>query len=390
MVISLGILSILIMVLLMDIIPIFKDWLKRIHIGRFTNEKLWKKEISDKAIKWLNKTPSIKVTDNQRLIAIDMLKGNYKSGVIQHWQEAGLLLGLSEYLNLTEDKRLKKEINKFINSKFDKNGNWIRNPQNIDVAILGYAIMKLDFINIADYKPALDTIWKLIKDHIGNDGTVEYRSTMKKYRYVDTIGFICPFLVSYGIRFDVEESIHLAIKQIKEYEKYGMLNKHYLPCHAINIENKLPVGLYGWGRGLGWFAIGIIDTWDALPKDHPYKFDLEEIIKKFTVEILKYQQKDGNWNWAVNRKESRADSSTTATLGWFLVKAAKIKGISIPCQEGVEKSIKYLMKVTRKNGEIDFSQGDTKDIGVYSMSFNILPFTQGFSVRLMCFRLRIH
>ena len=28
-------------------------------------------------VKWLNKTPKMKVTDNTRLIVIDMLQGNY-------------------------------------------------------------------------------------------------------------------------------------------------------------------------------------------------------------------------------------------------------------------------------------------------------------------------
>ena len=46
-----------------------------------------------------------------------------------------------------------------------------------------------------------------------------------------------------------------------------------------------------------------------------------------------------------------------------------------------EKAISYLMKVTRKNGEIDFSQGDTKGIGYYSMTSDIMPFTQGMACR---------
>ena len=39
------------------------------------------------------------------------------------------------------------------------------------------------------------------------------------------------------------------------------------------------------------------------------------------------------------------------------------------------------ISVTKKNGEVDFSQGDTKDIGVYSVLFDILPFAQGFALR---------
>ena len=54
--------------------------------------------------------------------------------------------------------------------------------------------------------------------------------------------------------------------------------------------------------------------------------------------------------------------------------------------ESADKAIGYLMGVTRRNGAVDFSQGDTKDIGVYSTLFDILPFTQGFCIRLINLR----
>jgi unsaturated rhamnogalacturonyl hydrolase len=69
-------------------------------------------------------------------------------------------------------------------------------------------------------------------------------------------------------------------------------------------------------------------------------------------------------------------------LGWFLQLASGIKGLEKSCGEGARRAAAYLMSVTRRNGAVDFSQGDTKDIGVYSTHFTILPFTQGFSIRL--------
>ena len=243
--------------------------------------------------------------------------------------------------------------------------------------------MKLDFIDRDKYRNALDYTWELIKEHIGEDGTVGYRKSMQSYRYVDTIGFICPFLVAYGVRYKKEECIDLAAKQIKTYEEYGMLEKLYIPSHAYSLEDKAPLGLYGWGRGLGWYAIGLIDSWGELPINHKYKKVLEESVKKFSIAAISFQQENGSWNWTVTRKESRPDSSTTATLGWFMLNAAKIEGISKECLDSTEKALSYLMKVTRRSGSVDFSQGDTKDIGVYSMLFNILPFAQGFCIRMM-------
>lgn len=370
-------------IILIDVVPIFKDWVGRIHIGRYYDKNMWNQSITIKGVNWLNKTPKIKVTDNTRLVAIDMLKGNYTKNAIQHWQEAALLLGLTEHLKNKDDETVKKEITKFLNLKFDYNGQWINKPKHVDCAILAYAVMKLDFIDTEKYRKALDYTWKMINEHIGADGTVGYRKSMKSYRYVDTIGFICPFLVTYGIKYKKSECINLAIKQIKEYEKYGMLEKHFIPSHAYRLENKVPHGLYGWGRGLGWYAIGLIDSWRELPNNHNYKLVLEESVKQFAGAAISFQQENGSWNWTVTRNESRPDSSTTAILGWFMLNASKIDEISKDCLHSTEKAMSYLMKATRRNGAVDFSQGDTKDIGVYSMLFNILPFTQGFCIRMM-------
>lgn len=365
----------IVVVLLNDIIPITKTWISRIHIGRYDNKDIWKNAIAGKSVKWLNNTPKIKVTDNTRLVIIDKLKGNYSKSAIQHWQHAALLLGLNE----GGDNKANESINKYLNSHFDGNGQWKEKPEFVDCAILSYAIMKYDTAD--KYKPSLDYTYELIKELVGEDNTVKYRESMPNYRYVDTVGFISPFLVRYGLKYNDEKAIELGIKQITEYYKYGFDSESNIPFHAYDVNNKYKLGLCGWGRGLGWFAIGLIDAWRELPSSNEYKNVLEKIVIKYANTILKLQLDNGGFGWTVTRKETRIDSSTTATLGYFLVCASEIEEITDKCLEGYNKTIKYLMSVTKKNGEIDFSQGDTKDIGVYSILFDILPFAQGFALR---------
>lgn len=362
-------------IILIDIIPIMKTWASRIHIGRYDNKDIWKNVIAKESIKWLNNTPKIKVTDNTRLVIIDKLKGNYSKSAIQHWQHAALLLGLNE----GGDNKANESINKYLNSHFDGNGQWKEKPEFVDCSILSYAIMKYDTAD--KYKPSLDYTYELIKELVGEDNTVKYRESMPNYRYVDTVGFISPFLVRYGLKYNDEKAIELGIKQITEYYKYGFDSESNIPFHAYDVNNKYKLGLCGWGRGLGWFAIGLIDAWRELPSSNEYKNVLEKIVIKYANTILKVQLDNGGFGWTVTRKETRIDSSTTATLGYFLVCASEIEEITDKCLEGYNKTIKYLMSVTKKNGEIDFSQGDTKDIGVYSILFDILPFAQGFALR---------
>ncbi|MGG4489217.1 glycoside hydrolase family 88 protein [Metabacillus idriensis] len=374
-------LLLLLVFILFDIIPKLNDWFSRIHIGRFKNKTEWQKSITNRGEKWLIHTPRIMVTDNTRLILIDIIKGNYSRKEIQYWQEASIILGLTSQTSV--QKKSKALLQKYLNTKFDKNGDWKSAPTEIDAAILAYSVMKIDCMDTKKYKKAFDYTWNLIRDHVGEDGTVGYRKSMMAYRYVDTIGFICPFLIAYGNKFKKQECIDLAIKQIKSFEKYGILKQHFIPAHAYKVSNYVPVGLYGWGRGMGWYALGLIDSWKELSLENNDKHYLEESIVRLAKAALKLQQLDGSWKWTITRDESRSDSSTTAILAWFMLNASQIKELSIECNASTQKAVSFLMNVTRRNGAVDFSQGDTKDIGVYSMLFNILPFTQGLCIRII-------
>lgn len=42
------------------------------------------------------------------------------------------------------------------------------------------------------------------------------------------------------------------------------------------------------------------------------------------------------------------------------------------------------MASTQRNGAIDYSQGDTKGIGMYSTVFSIMPFIQGLTYLTIC------
>ena len=175
----------------------------------------------------------------------------------------------------------------------------------------------------------------------------------------------------------------MGVRQITEYDKYGMLKDTSVPCHTYLVDSKIPVGLFGWGRGLGWYAIGLIDSWTALSDSHRDKNKLEESVIAFAKMAISFQNENGSWNWIVSVKEARADSSTTATLAWFFANASQIESIREICLAAKTKALKYLMTVTRRDGAIDFSQGDTKAIGVHSQEFDILPFTQGFALRTL-------
>ena len=346
----------------------------RYHIGRWNNYDEWLSNVKNISIKWTRKTPVVKMTDNNRLMVIDMINGKYKHNNIQSWQLGGLLLGLCE----CNDKEAKEAINKLIVKLIDKDGNWVTKPTNVDCGLLSYAILK----NSKDYKkikPAMDYSIGIIEKNICEDGMIAYTSDKNvDERYVDTLGFVCPFLQLYSNIYAEEKFSKISLEQINQYNKYGLLHDTYLPNHAYNPKNKLPLGVYGWGRGVAWYVIGLIDTYIEI-KDSDEKLILKQNIKNVADSYINYQREDGGFG-SILQNERTYDSSATAVLAYFYSRCYEIFE-NPKYLEVSNKCLQKIKSVTRITGKVDWCQGDTKDIGVHSQTFDIMPFAQGFTLR---------
>ena len=346
----------------------------RYHIGRWNNYDEWLSNVKNISIKWTRKTPVVKMTDNNRLMVIDMINGKYKNNNIQSWQLGGLLLGLCE----CNDKEAKEAINKLIIKLIDKDGNWVTKPTNVDCGLLSYAILK----NSKDYKkikPAMDYSIGIIEKNICEDGMIAYTSDKNvDERYVDTLGFVCPFLQLYSNIYAEEKFSKISLEQINQYNKYGLLHDTYLPNHAYNPKNKLPLGVYGWGRGVAWYVIGLIDTYIEM-KDSDEKLILKQNIKNVADSYINYQREDGGFG-SILQNERTYDSSATAVLAYFYSRCYEIFE-NPKYLEVSNKCLQKIKSVTRITGKVDWCQGDTKGIGVHSQTFDIMPFAQGFTLR---------
>lgn len=354
---------------MIDYIPLFYTWQSRIKIGRFKDNNLWNEKLLKKSLDWLRHLPPTKIKDNNQLIMVDILRNQYTNRTVQSWQEASLLAGVYACYNKNENSYLKSEILHFVNKNIAENGTWKDQPKEIDACWLGFVFMQIDFVDNQKIKPALDHLYHLVFDRIGQEGTVMYRKSMPNYRYVDTIGFICPFLTKYGLEFDVPNAIELAILQIKNYLQYATL-QNKIPSHAYEINSKNPIGIFGWGRGIAWLILGVLETYKLLPQKHPDKAELKELLAQLAQTLKNYQYKNGGFSCSILVENSRLDSSATAVFAWLFQE--------LEMSEQAQNALGYLKSVTRRNGAVDFSQGDTKGLGNYSLNFDILPFTQGF------------
>lgn len=356
-------------IVFVDIYVNMRTWLSRIKIGRWDNEKIWKAQVLKVAKKWFDHMPTVKKTDQTRYLLLDMIKGNYKNKTIQSWQIGGLYLGIGK--NASEEE-LQSMQSVFIR---ENSGGWIISPKEVDEALLAYAILKYSR-NRDQIKPAMEEMFRLIKGKVqNNDQCVCYRNSISNVRFVDTVGFICPFLALYGNYYKEEEALDIVQCQIRNYREKGLLEKSLLPVHAYDSKSGLPMGIYGWGRGAGWWMLGLIDTY----KEWKVGW-LEEIVEQTAKALAYFENETGGFSSNLVLKNN-VDSSITAIAGYFYYEYYKInseeKYVDI-----CKACVNALMKNTRRTGEIDFSQGDTKGIGIYSQTYDRMPFTQGIVLRI--------
>ncbi|MDO4453074.1 MAG: glycoside hydrolase family 88 protein [Eubacteriales bacterium] len=347
----------------------------RFHIGRWKQEE-WEKAVEKKAVKWLKKTPTVKITDNSRYMLLDFLNGKYRSKTIQSWQKAALILGLLE----GQSEVSKKAAEAAAEALIDSSGNWKEPPVAVDCGMLSYAVLKASS-DPQKIKPAMDISIAVIKKNINEERMVSYTGGKENPdMYVDTIGLVCPFLALYAEIFQSSEWEDIAFYQIKMFHQYGLYENTALPNHAFHIKSKLPLGVYGWGRGTAWYVIGLMDTYKNIKKKE-YKDSLKEWIFDAAEKYLVYQRQDGGFG-AILQRTQTYDSSATAALAWFYMNCYKIFSEE-KYKKIAEKCMKKLLSCTRITGAIDWCQGDTKDIGVFAQTYDLMPFAQGMALRAM-------
>lgn len=353
-----------------DYLAHFFNRMKRYHIGQWDNEQQWKNAVRNRVYRWIKRVPAVPATDNMQYILWNVIRGKLRNATIDSWQTASLILGAVEIGN----DEAKKVINCWIRQNINKDGTWKRSISKVDFASLGYAVLSTE-IDPEKIKPAMEEIIKIIKANTCDDGMISYSQGSKTpLRYVDTLGMVCPFLAKYGEVFHEEKYFKEAYRQILEFRKHGMLANTEFPCHAYNADSKLPLGVYGWGRGSAWYFLATVNVWKSAP-------DIEEkkILEKWIYDAAEYykmwQQNDGGF-CSILQGGGRYDSSITSAMAYFYMMCFKIfqkdeyYRISKMC-------LNKLKTVTMKNGAVDLCQGDTHGIGVFSTNYNIMPFAQG-------------
>jgi len=335
----------------------------------------YKSKVLNRALHLARKDfPKMSLADNtyfpivlMRAISLK-IKGNNR--LINSFPRAFLLNGIIDYAILIKDEKainkIQRDVLKFAEVVLNSNKNF----NYIDQVSMGMVALKLyKQTNNSVYKNLCDNIIVYLIDNIDKKYNIVLYRKGENFHYVDVLGMICPLVLMYAETFNRPDLIEFSNKQIDFYIKNGLSVSH-LPYHSIELSNYTPMGSSNWGRGLGWYMLALSATLKYTNIDNNKKYSYFKEEMDLLITNLKNFQQDQYWGQFLGiSKKWNVDTSVSCMIVYSMLQA----NYSID----INDFYKFIKPLTKKNGAVDFTSGDTEDINLYSREYGESELTQG-------------
>jgi len=139
---------------------------------------------------------------------------------------------------------------------------------------------------------------------------------------------------SWQTRLWVDDMFMITILQVQAYRATG--NEKYLNRAArqmtlylnkLQLQNGLfyhhPKTPFFWGRGNGWFAVGMAEILRFLTESSEERAIIMESYQKMMNTLLYYQESDGMWRQIIDDTESWKETSCTAMFTYAFITGVK-------------------------------------------------------------------
>jgi unsaturated rhamnogalacturonyl hydrolase len=149
--------------------------------------------------------------------------------------------------------------------------------------------------------------------------------------WVDGVFMAAPFYAEYARTYDELAGFDDVAKQIILMTKHTRDPKTGLFYHGWD-ESKAEVWAdpvdghspHFWGRGLGWFTMGVVDVLDFMPEDHPQHPAIVEIFQNMMASIAQGQDAAGGvWYQVLDRAGQEGNYLEASGSCMFVYSTAK-------------------------------------------------------------------
>jgi unsaturated rhamnogalacturonyl hydrolase len=253
----------------------------------------------------------------------------------------------------------------------DSQGSLIQVPELPEHCLAGEVFLQaFKTTGDAKYRAAAEqVVRRLLAWPRSPSGLVPYLPGKPKVLLVDTLGMICPLLAAWGRETGDASATELAVHQLEDFIEAACPRPQVLPAHAHEDGTKTALGVIGWARGCGWFALGLVGVLEQLPAQLPAAQRLRDALSAFAASMRASQAESGCWRWAVSDPYAAEDASGTAMVGLALARAVDGGLLAHEFRAVAENAARGVAGVTDSGGVVWQCQGNTFWIGLYAHEF---------------------
>jgi unsaturated rhamnogalacturonyl hydrolase len=286
---------------------------------------------SSSAIAWARRTADSVMKRNPTPID----RWHYDVGlVLQGIESVGRKTGDRRYLDF-----VKASVDKFVGDGGVIKG-YDAETYNIDDINMGKVLFALfaDSKDPADkerYRKALYALRAQMASHPRtSDGGFWHKKIYPHQIWADGVYMAGPFLAKFAAAFGEPAALDDAVKEVLLAETHLRDEKTGLLYHGWD-ERKTQrwanpaTGRSSqlWGRGVGWYAMAVVDVLAEMPKNHPRRRALVDVLRRLAVGIARVQDPaTGVW-WQVldapGRPGNYKEASASAMFVYALAKGVK-------------------------------------------------------------------
>jgi rhamnogalacturonyl hydrolase YesR len=201
---------------------------------------------------------------------------------------------------------------------------------NLDNMMTGNAVVAMyEYTKEERYRIAADKVRKAFDTYPRNtDGGFWHAKSLKGQMWIDGLFMGQMFLIRYGRSIgDTEHCYNEAVKQITVFADHCRKGDTGLYYHAWGenpdstkwADAKTGLSPEVWSEGLGWYALILVETLAVLPKDHPKRDEVVDILRGLAAGLKRTQDpKSGRWFQVVDKGEQPDNWTDTSGSAMFV------------------------------------------------------------------------
>ena len=265
---------------------------------------------------------------------------------------------------------IKKNIDQFVNADGSIR-TYKMDEYNLDNLAVGHAVLLL--AQVSQGAAARYLAWSAaatLRKQLDTQPRTKAGGFWHKQKYtnqmwLDGLYMAEPFYAEYSTLTNDSKGLDDVAKQFALIEKNLVDTKTGLLYHGYDEsrEQKWADKTTGqspnfWDRGIGWYAMALVDVLDYLPATSPHRAELIKDIQRLAPVLAKYQDaKTGTWSLVMGqeaRKGNYAEASGSSMFVYALAKGARLGYLDKKYAAVAKKGYDGLVKsfVATENGAL--------------------------------------